>query len=69
MLTFILSIVMLNMLIAIMSDTYDSVMQVQKEERLKAKCRLINENEYIFNRNRLFKNSRYIIIAELYQVD
>lgn len=37
-----LQLVMLNMIIAIMGDTYDQVMQIQKEERLKAKCRLIS---------------------------
>jgi hypothetical protein len=38
-------------------------MQIQKEERMRAKCRLINENEFIFNRERIFHNKKYIIIA------
>eukprot|EP00347_Sterkiella_histriomuscorum_P019266 403342303 len=63
--SFLLSIIFLNLLIAIMGDTYDSVMLIQKEERLRAKCRLINENEFIFNRDRLFANSRYIIVANI----
>jgi hypothetical protein len=57
------------MIIAIMGDTYDQVMQIQKEERLKAKCRLIHENEFIFARFRLFKDYRYIIIASLDKVN
>jgi hypothetical protein len=65
----ILQLIMLNMIIAIMGDTYDQVMQIQKEERIKAKCRLIFENEFIFARYRLFKNFRYIIIASLDKVD
>ena len=60
---------MLNMIIAIMGDTYDKVMQIQKEERLKAKCKLIHENEFIFARYRLFHKFRYIIIASLDKVD
>ena len=48
-----------------MTDTYDQVMQIQKEERLRAKCRLINENEFIFNREGLFKDSKYIVVAAL----
>jgi len=53
------------MLIAQMYDTYNSVMTNQKEERLRAKCRLINENEFIFLRDRLFTNSRYLINASV----
>ena len=44
-------------------------MQIQKEERLKAKCRLIHENEFIFKRDKLFKDFRYIIIASLDKVN
>jgi hypothetical protein len=62
-LVLVLSLVMLNMIIAIMGDTYAQVMQIQKEERIKAKCRLIHENEFIFARYRLFKDYRYIIMA------
>lgn len=65
----LLQLVMLNMIIAIMGDTYDQVMQIQKEERLKAKCRLISHNEFIFARYRLFKDFRYIIIASLDKVN
>ncbi|CDW75983.1 UNKNOWN [Stylonychia lemnae] len=63
--SFIITIVFLNLLIAIMGDTYDTVMMIQKEERFRAKCRLIYENEFIFNRDRLFANSRYIIVANI----
>jgi hypothetical protein len=41
---------MLNMIIALMGDTYQKVDALQKEERMKAKCRLIHENEFIFAR-------------------
>jgi hypothetical protein len=41
---------------------------LQKEERMKAKCRLIHENEFIFARKTFFKNFRYIIVATVDRV-
>lgn len=39
--TWLGSVVLLNMIIAIMNDTYDSVMQSAKEERLMTKCSIL----------------------------
>jgi hypothetical protein len=41
---------------------------MQKEERMKAKCRLIHENEFIFARKTFFSNFRYIIVATVDRV-
>ena len=41
---------------------------LQKEERILAKCRLIHENEAIFNRKKLLSKFRYIIIATVDRV-
>jgi hypothetical protein len=41
---------------------------LQKEERIMAKCRLIHENECIFNRKKLLSKFRYIIIATVDRV-
>jgi hypothetical protein len=41
---------------------------LQKEERMKAKCRLIHENEFIFARKKFFSNFRYIIVATVDRV-
>ena len=63
--SFVGAVILLNMLVALMNDTYDSVMQLQKEERLKAKCHFMNEYNFLFNRARYFTNTKYIIIAQL----
>ena len=56
---------MLNMIIAIMNDTYQSLMSVQKEQRLRMKCFLIYWHEFIFRRETRFKNTKYIVIAQV----
>lgn len=38
-------------------------------ERIKAKCKLINENEFIFPRNRLFRDAKFIVRVELEKLD
>lgn len=58
-------IVLFNLLIALMSDIYIQVMMFSKSERLRIKCQMINENEYIFRRQRNFNNTKYIVLAEV----
>ena len=43
-------------------------MSVYKSERLRAKCRLINENEVLFDRAKLFRDTKYVVRAEIEQV-
>ena len=56
---------MLNMIIALMGDTYASVNEIQREERLFAKCVIMRGNEFLFNREKHFKNLKYIIIPSV----
>ena len=56
---------MLNLLIAIMSDTYGKVIAISEQSKLKEMCSMISENEFVLNRNRVFQNSKYIIVARL----
>ena len=58
-------VVLLNLLIALMSDIYLQVMMVAKSERMRVKCQMISENEYIFQRQRIFNNVKYIVLAEV----
>ncbi len=67
-LVLILCLIMLNMIIALMGDTYTQVDALRVEERMKAKCRLIHENEFIFARKFFFSNFRYIIVATVDRV-
>jgi hypothetical protein len=46
--TFFLQITLMNMLIAIMGDTYDRVVEVAKESQLKEICAFISEYDYLF---------------------
>ncbi len=62
--TLVLNVLSLNLLISIISEIYIRVTESYKTERLRAKCRLINENEALFNRDHLFKNARYVIRIE-----
>lgn len=59
---------MFNLLIAMMSDIYLQVMMLSKNERMKIKCQMISENEYIFKRENNFTNVKYIVLAEVEQL-
>ena len=62
--TLLLNVMSLNLLISIISDIYGRVSEAYKTQRLRAKCRLINENEALFDREKLFKDARYVIRIE-----
>jgi len=59
----------LNLLVSILGDIHSRVMSVYKSERLRAKCRLINENEILFNRARLFQSTKYVVRAEIEHIE
>ena len=58
-----LQLIMMNLLIAIMGNTYSQVESLGQSSSLKEKCALINENEFLMDREVLFKYSRYIVVA------
>jgi hypothetical protein len=62
--TVFLQITLLNLLIAIMGDTYDKVLEVAKESQLKEICTFISEYEELFP-NEVFEKSSLILIASL----
>ena len=59
----------MNLLVSILSDINSKVMSMYKSERLRAKCRLINENEVLFNRADLFRDTKYVVRAEIERVE
>jgi hypothetical protein len=59
----------LNLLVSILGDIHSRVMAVYKSERLRAKCRLINENEILFDRQRIFSNTKYVVRAEIEKLE
>jgi len=62
--TLIILIILLNLVIAIMGDTFDRVQETQVSTMLQEYCRIIRENEFLISRKTLFKDSKYIIIVQ-----
>ena len=62
--TMISMIVMLNMLVAIMGDTFDRVMDTAESSMYKELAATMYENEMIMNRKRIFGDAKYIIIIQ-----
>ena len=60
--TLFLVIVLLNLLIAIMGDTFSKVLEQIQNLIVREKVMLIAENEALFERSELFKNSQFLII-------
>lgn len=62
--TILLTITMLNLLIAIMGDTYDRVQEVAKESQLKEICSFIEEYDFLFPYGD-FQKEPYMVIYSL----
>ena len=58
--TFLLSIVMLNMLIAMMGQSYEKVSEVAEASMLKERMILIMENYFLIHSN-TFRKAKYLI--------
>ena len=63
--TLLIQIVLLNLLIAIMGDTFNKVSEKKEESKLREMCQLIQEYEYVLNRETVFKYSKYIIVTKI----
>ena len=62
--TLIILIILLNLVIAIMGDTFDRVQETQESTMLKEFACIMRENEFMFNRKRMFKNVKYIVVVQ-----
>lgn len=60
----IILIVLLNLVIAIMGDTFDRVQETQDNAMLKELTNMIRENEFLFSRKITFKKAKYIVVIE-----
>ena len=60
----IILIVLLNLVIAIMGDTFDRVQETQENSMLKELTNMIRENEFLFSRTGAFKKAKYIVVIE-----
>jgi len=62
--TMVTLIIFLNLLIAIMGDTFDRVQEHAENNMLRELAIMMVENEFLFNRSRIFKDAKYIIVAQ-----
>ena len=61
----LIQIILLNMLIAIMGDTFSRVTEVGEQSKLREMCAMISDNEFVLDRTQVFKNSKFIIVAKV----
>jgi hypothetical protein len=59
-----LVILLLNLLIAIMGDTFSKVLESITNLSIREKVMLMSDNEILFNRREIFKNTQYLIIVQ-----
>jgi len=67
--TFLLSIVLLNTLIAIMGDTFGRVKEGKEVAFLREVCSLISENRMILDHDYTFGKYKYLTIAKIELAD
>jgi hypothetical protein len=67
--TLVTMLILLNLLIAMMGDTFDRVSETLENNTLKELCGLMAENEHLFWRNFIFKQAKYIIIISEEQAE
>ena len=59
--TFMVSVVFMNMLIAIMSDTFADVESNEEINTLKEQISMISDYEWLVDLQKTFKNQKYVI--------
>jgi hypothetical protein len=67
--TMITLIIFLNLLIAIMGDTFDRVQETAENNMLKELAALMVENELLVNRTKIFGDAKYIILIQEEKAD
>ena len=63
--TVLVQLVFLNLLIAIMGDTYGRVQETIDQDHLKELCKLILENKFLLTEKSAFKKMKYIVVANV----
>jgi hypothetical protein len=61
----LIQIILLNLLISIMGDTFGRVTSVKEQSKLREICTMISEYNFLLNRKAVYKNSKYIIVVKL----
>lgn len=63
--TVFIQILLLNLLIAIMGDTFERVQEMKEQAQLREICALIADNWFLLDRESAFKTAKYIVVASL----
>ena len=67
--TLLINIMLLNLLIAIMGDTFERVLETMENSMLKEITQMMQENEFLFNRSRTWGNAKYIVVVQNERAD
>jgi hypothetical protein len=67
--TFLVLIVLLNLLIAVLSDSFDKIMETLENNLLKELAIMMKDNEILLNKESIFKNVKYLIVIERVQTN
>lgn len=62
--TFFILILFLNLLIAVLSDSFDKIQETLDNNLLKEMAIMMSENEVFINRKRVFKGMKYLFIID-----
>jgi hypothetical protein len=62
--TLIVLVILLNLVIAIMGDTFDRVQETQESTMLKEFTNIMRENAFMIPKSLLYKDTKYIIIVQ-----
>ena len=62
--TFFVMIVFLNLLIAVLSDSFDKIQETLENNLLKEMAIMMSENEILINRKKVFKDMKYLIVIQ-----
>ena len=62
--TLSIAIIMLNLVIAIMGDIFGRVQETRKATMLQEFTSIMRENDFLFDRNSIFKKVKYIVIID-----
>lgn len=55
------AVILLNMLVAIMGESFNRVNETAENQRVREHLQLIVENDFLINRRRVFANVKYLI--------
>ncbi len=55
------AIILLNMLVAIMGESFNRVNETSESQRVREHLQLIVENDFLIDRKKMFKDVKYLI--------